>query len=698
MTPFTVDVRGQLTPFDRQEWLLTNGTGAFAGGTVVGMNTRRYHALLCAATVPPVGRIVTVNRLAETLTLDGQAHELSVNTFNDGLIHPRGEQYLARFALGDDARWGYVVEGVRVDKQVQLLWGRQAAAVRYTVYAGTSPDGRGRPFTLAVRPFVSLRDYHALRHAGRPFAVAADADGRVTVSDADRTVTLGADAGTYADGPDWWYGHVYPVETERGQDDHEDLFTPGTFTLDGRGRGTFTIHVSLQADADFAGYDQELARRPAPPMPPKPTTKVVNRLCRAAADFVVARRSPDGTPGTTVIAGYPWFSDWGRDTMISLPGLLLTTRRFAEAKQVLSVFAQYVDGGMIPNRFDDYTGKPEYNTVDASLWFVHAAFEYARLSGDDDTLAHVLMPACRKVIDGYRGGTRYRIGMDPADGLIHQGDADTQLTWMDAKTNDVVFTPRQGKPVEIQALWHHALVLMREDELAARVAASFRQQFWLGETAGLADVVNGGVPDRSVRPNQIFAVSLPNSPLTTHQQVAVVAVVQRDLLTPVGLRTLAGVRPRVQGPLHRRPVPPRRGLPQRHRLAVADRPVPGRLPGGERPHARGDGPVPDVAQAAAGPLRGRRLPGPDRRDLRRRRAPPAQGLPRPGVERGRGAAAGGFVGVVTRRHHLAANAVSVMTKCALPVSSDTSRSLCILTSPPGTSSLTHSLLSDRGVG
>ena len=548
MTPFTVDTRGQLAPYDRQEWLLTNGTGAFADGTVVGMNTRRYHGLLVAATAPPGGRVVTVNRLGETVAVDGNPpRDLSVNTFANGLVHPQGQQYLTRFAVGDDARWGYVVDGARVDKHVQLVWGRQAAAVRYTVYAGVGPDGLGRPFKLDVRPFLSLRDFHSLRHAGGTTFDVDAGPARVTVGDGHTAVTLSADGGTFARGDDWWYGHVYPVEAERGQDDAEDLFTPGTFTVQGRGRGTMTILVALDPSATFAGYDQELARRPPAPLPPRPTSQMVNRLAAAAAAFVVARAAPDATPGSTVIAGYPWFGDWGRDTMISLPGLLLTTRRFGEAKQVLSVFAQYVDGGMIPNRFDDYTGKPEYNTVDASLWFVHAAFEYARLSDDADTLAEVLLPACRKIIDGYRAGTRYHIGMDPADGLIHQGDADTQLTWMDAKTNGVAFTPRQGKPVEVNALWYHALVLMREDDQAARTAEGFRDQFWLGEEAGLADVVDAGVPDRSVRPNQIFAVSLPNSPLTPFQQAAVVAVVQRDLLTPFGLRTLAATDPRYQG-------------------------------------------------------------------------------------------------------------------------------------------------------
>jgi predicted glycogen debranching enzyme len=263
------------------------------------------------------------------------------------------------------------------------------------------------------------------------------------------------------------------------------------------------------------------------------------RLARAANDFIVYRRSPDGSDGTSVLAGYPWFADWGRDTFISLPGLLLVTKRFEQAKQVLSVFANYVSGGMIPNRFDDYNNEPHYNTVDASLWFVHGAHEYLRLSGDRETFEKVLKPACVAIIEGYRDGTRFGIRMDVKDGLITQGDENTQLTWMDAKCGGVAFTPRQGKPVEINALWYNALRLMKEDALADRVRESFGRTFWISPFRGLCDVVDGARRDASLRPNQIFAASLPHSPLTEDQQHAVVEVVRRELLTPYGLRTLA---------------------------------------------------------------------------------------------------------------------------------------------------------------
>jgi predicted glycogen debranching enzyme len=300
------------------------------------------------------------------------------------------------------------------------------------------------------------------------------------------------------------------------------------------------------------GGQQDLAKaKEAPGALTEELSPTMRRLFRAAADFIVLRNRPDGKAGTTILAGYPWFSDWGRDSMISLPGLLLVTGRFTEACQVLSVFAQYVSEGMIPNKFDDYTNEPSYNTVDASLWFVNACFEYLAYTGDRKTFEQALLPACREIYRGYRQGTRYHIRMDEADGLIVQGDATTQLTWMDAKMGETVFTPRQGKPVEINALWYNALRLLGEDELAERVQRSFQRAFYLSPFRGLADVVTGSpnayARDTSIRPNQVFAASLLHSPLTREQQSAVVEVVRRELLTPYGLRTLARGDSRYQG-------------------------------------------------------------------------------------------------------------------------------------------------------
>ncbi|MDB5296684.1 MAG: hypothetical protein JWO31_2667 [Phycisphaerales bacterium] len=553
---FRVRTDGQLDPWVGREWLLTNGVGGFASSTVVGCNARRYHATLCAATLPPVGRVVTLSRLGETLFLDGDRGrplDLSVNLFADA-VHPRGDRYLRAFGLWHTARWEYDVEGVGVTKELLLCWRRNVVGVRYTVDAG-----RRRGVRLEVAPFTPLRDFHAVRHRGlSDFAVrAGGADGRpgVTVADGPHALALAADTGWFDEHHDWWYGHRYPLETDRGLDDREDLFTPGRFgTESDDGRLTLTVWASVDPVAlpDWDAERRRVAEARGDWSLPRgqATTRAARRLVRAADDFVVARTTPGGDPGTTVIAGYPWFADWGRDTFIGLPGLLLTTGRFEQARQVLTVFGHYVDQGMIPNRFDDYTNEPAYNTVDASLWYVHAAFEYARLSGDRDTFERVLRPACRHIVDGYRHGTRFRIRMDPADGLVTQGDATTQLTWMDAKCGDVAFTPRQGKAVEINALWYHALVLMGEQDLAARVADGFRAAFWLGHDRGLADVVHDGHRDEKIRPNQIFAASLPNSPLGREERAAVVEVVRRELLTPVGLRTLARSDPGYHGAYH----------------------------------------------------------------------------------------------------------------------------------------------------
>jgi predicted glycogen debranching enzyme len=554
---YTIDTLGRLDPHVSQEWLLTNGQGGFAAGTVVGCNTRRYHGLLVAATLPPVGRVLALSRLGEQLVLDGNAagaHEFSVNRFRDA-VFPRGDQYLRRFDLGDAARWAYDVDGARVTKQVQLLWGRNVVGVRYDV---ESPDP-ARKLRLSLAPFTGLRDFHAMRRAGDVHFDVTAGPRDVKVAEERLALRVWADAGRFEEAADWWYGHVYPVETDRGQDDTEDLFTPGRFVVEGTGK----LSITLWADIDGLGrraasqagalhppmrsfdWDGELAARRAaieatvsPKAPVKAAdSQAVKRLAHAANDFIVYRKAPDGADGSTVLAGYPWFADWGRDTFISLPGLFLTTGRFAQAKQVLGVFASYVSEGMIPNRFDDYDNTPHYNTVDASLWFIHAAFEYARLSGDKAAFDRTLLPACQAILKGYRSGTRFGIKMDERDALITQGDSSTQLT------------PRQGKAVEINALWYHALRLMKDDATADRVKESFAKAFWVSPFRGLADVVHAddGTKDLAIRPNQIFAVSLPNSPLTPDQQSAVVEVVRRELLTPAGLRTLSRDHVRYQG-------------------------------------------------------------------------------------------------------------------------------------------------------
>jgi predicted glycogen debranching enzyme len=558
MPLYEIATNGQLHPHLEQEWLLTNGIGGYSSSTVVGCNTRRYHGLLCVATLPPVGRVMMLSRLGEILTVDGNHDrmlEFSTNQFKD-TFHPRGDQYLRTFTFEDTAVFHYDVEGIRVTKEVLVPWGRNAVGVRYSIDAQP-----GRDVELRLLPFVNLRDFHSNRRANVRFNVRSGDTTAIVDAGGQHTVHLQADAGTFVRDVGWWYDHTFAIETDRGLDDKEDLFTPGRFVLAVKGSGTITVWAATESpavhdwDAELRGRQDAIRRA----IGAASTTSTV-KLARAANDFVVQRKTPDGKPGTSILAGYPWFADWGRDTFISLPGLLLTTQRFEQARQVLSVFASYVSEGMIPNRFDDYSNEPSYNTVDASLWFIHSAFEYVRLTKDHNTFEAVLQPACRAIIDGYRRGTRYGIRMDERDALITQGDATTQLTWMDAKCGDVAYTPRQGKAIEINALWYHALVLMGEHDLAKRCGESIRTGFWISPFRGLADVIDGDTPatakdirrDMKIRPNQVFAVSLPNSALLPDQMAAVVETVRRELLTPYGLRTLAasdpGYHPTYKGP------------------------------------------------------------------------------------------------------------------------------------------------------
>ena len=571
MALYSLNTFGELNPYLGFEWLLTNGLGGFSSSTIVGCNTRRYHGLLCAATAPPVGRILALSRMGELLILDGKADNIlrtSINQFHQTFF-PRGEQYLRRFELGDIATWTYDVEGVRMVKEVLAVWNRNIVGVRYTIEAAP-----GRSVQLQLLPFTGLRDFHGLRSAAHAQLRTASTSQTVAVSEGGLTLHVQSDTGRFQERGDWWYQHTYCVETERGQDDTEDLFCPGSFIHEAVGKGRITLWAGLEPTG-ILDWDDEVAKRAkegsgfgvqgsekgsefrvqgsgnagekkasgiASSLNPSPQTlnpSRIPRLLRAASDFIVQRKQPDGSPGCTVIAGYPWFADWGRDTMISLPGLFLTTSRFEQARQVLCLFAQYVSEGMIPNRFDDYTNEPSYNTVDASLWFIHAVYEYLRLSHDKSTFDSKLLPACKSIIAGYKAGTRYKIAMDPADSLISSGDESTQLTWMDAKCNGIAFTPRQGKAIEINALWYNALKLMGIDDLAARVADTFQKKFWLSPSHGCYDVINDSYSDAQIRPNQIFAASLPHSPLTLEQRTAVVEVVRRELLTPFGLRTLS---------------------------------------------------------------------------------------------------------------------------------------------------------------
>jgi len=533
---------------------VTNGIGGYASSTVIGANTRKYHGLLVASLNPPVEREVLLAKLEEELAVEDRAYSLSTNLY-PGAVHPEGFRHLTDFSPRPLPTFVYAVEGIRIEKTVFMVHGKNTAVVRYRV---SNPEGRDLGFS--IRPLVISRDFHSvIRREGLGWGFHEEVmDGGVRVTagyEGAPALELLSDMewepSPLPEERRWYYNLEYPRERERGYDCHDDLYCPGTFTHHGSdGDISFSIVAACgdpgakALDPD-AALEREIKRRKTllKPFYEKnnlPQNDAWDDLILAADAFIVQRRHPRGQ---SILAGYPWFSDWGRDAMIALPGLCLVPGRFEDAKQVLKTFAGSIRKGLVPNRFHDRGTGADYNTVDAALWFVIAAKRYLDYTGDWGFAKKVLSPAIEKIVVGYSRGTDFDIFMD-TDGLLHAGNPGTQLTWMDAKVGDYVVTPRHGKAVEINALWYNALqigaeILGDDDylDLAKRVREGF-SRFWNPGQKCLFDVIDG-TDDPSIRPNQVFALSLPHILLKRRKAKMVLAVVQDRLLTPYGLRTLS---------------------------------------------------------------------------------------------------------------------------------------------------------------
>jgi len=539
-----------------REWLEANGLGGWASGTIAGCHTRRYHGLLVAATRPPVGRMVLLSKLAETLVLDDQRFELDTNRYA-GAVNPRGYEMLSSFTLDPMPTFVYEAGGVRLQKTITAIHGENTTVVLYEVLDAPAS------FTLELRPLIAYRDYHALQHANDAvrFANTSFKGGvfRAKPYDGAPELFLQAAKTSFEAKPDWYHRFEYTEEQARGLDAHEDLFCYGAFHRQLAKGERFGVIVSTGEVAGrdpFALVEKERARRRIVADAAGADDDVLRTLALAADAFVVRR----GEDLRTVIAGYPWFSDWGRDTMIALPGVCLATGRYDDAKKILRAFARSVDQGMLPNRFPDAGEAPEYNTVDAALWFFVASHRYLEATGDEAFVLDELLPVFEDIVSWHERGTRYGIRVDQ-DGLLHAGEPGVQLTWMDARVGDWVVTPRHGKPVEIQALWYNALCILADlrkragnvaegASLLARakqVKERFVEVFWNAEASCLFDVVDGDRKDPSIRPNQVFALSLPYPLLPKDKARAVLAVVEQKLLTPYGLRSLAPDDPAYRG-------------------------------------------------------------------------------------------------------------------------------------------------------
>jgi predicted glycogen debranching enzyme len=555
MIRFGQDLCGNLEAATSREWLETNGIGGFSSSTLPGINTRRYHGLLVAATHPPVGRMVLLSKLEETLVIDGTPFDLSANRY-PGVVHPSGFRYLKQFRLEPFPVFTFEVNGVQIEKSIFMVHGENTTVVLYEIKS----TGGSQTVQLELRPLLAFRDYHSLTHEnGAIHGRVNDQPGVASFSPYAGlpALYLAHEGATVEETGHWYRNFEYDVERERGLDYREDLYNPCVLRSSLGQVKTFAVIASTERrDASHASaYRQnEIARRQKNSLRSPIEDGFTKSLVSAADQFIVWRAEQK-----TIIAGYPWFSDWGRDTMISLPGLTLPTRRFELARSILKTFAEHVDRGMLPNRFPDAGESPEYNTVDATLWFFEAIRSYLAYTGDLNFVRD-LYGVLRDIIGWHVRGTRFGIKVD-GNGLLCSGEAGVQLTWMDAKVGDWVVTPRRGYPVEIQALWFNALCIMEElaeqlgdpigrkrfGSMATLAKWSFNRLLWNEKGGYLYDVVNGGPPDASIRPNQIFAVSLPHTMLSPDRAKLVVDTVRRHLLTPYGLRTLAPSDPQYRG-------------------------------------------------------------------------------------------------------------------------------------------------------
>lgn len=530
----------------QDEWLETNGLGGWSSSSIIGCNTRRYHGLLVAAVKPPTERTLLLSKLDETLVLNNERFELGVNDYGD-VISPTGNQFLKSFAKELFPQWTYEVNGVLLKKTIAMIHGENTVVIIYDVLKAA------KPFTMELLPLMAGRFYHSMNHAGPQMHWDIDFENGQfhNKPDGELDVFINIPGSSYQHTPRWFSNFNYAVEKYRGQEFTEDLFNHGVFSVNLKKGDSLGIIISTN---DTTGRDahellaKESLRRQLL-LNEQPDDETVQQLVLAADQFIVKR----GEDLKTVIAGYHWFTDWGRDTMISLPGLCLSTGRFEDAKKILAAFAKVVSRGMLPNRFQDNGEEPEYNNVDGTLWYFIAVYKYLQATNDKKFVLQEILPVLKDIIDWHYRGTRYNIHVTD-DNLLYAGEEGQQLTWMDARIGTWVVTPRMGLPVEIQALWYNALCIYSEllqlnkekdaalnfSKKAEQTKASFNQLFRNPAAGYLYDYIDEqGIPNAELRPNQLFAISLPFTLINDAQKAtAILKAVEEHLYTAVGLKSL----------------------------------------------------------------------------------------------------------------------------------------------------------------
>ncbi len=562
---FGRDICGDLASAESREWLVTNGIGGYAFGTIAGHQTRCYHGLLVAALHPPLARTLLLAKLEEAVRYGAQHFELSTNRWVSGAVAPEGFHHIERFRLeGSIPVWTFALADALLEKRIFMQPGANTTYIMYRLVRASAS------IELSLKALVNYCGEHCTMAADHmPMDIARVEHGlRVTAFDGAVPFYLLSAFATARCAHEWYRDFDLASERARGLSDHTDHLFAGDFSATLAPGSSLTIVASTSAGPSMNGEAALAARHRethallerfsagnlgvAPTAPP-----AIQQLVLAADQFIAARPLDGAADARTILAGYPWFGDWGRDTMIALPGLCLATGRPWLARNILRTFSHFVNEGMLPNYFPRAGEEPQYNTVDATLWYFEAVREYVDVTGDSGLLRE-LYPVLSGIVEAHVRGTRYNIHVDPADGLLYAGQPGVQLTWMDAKIGDWIVTPRIGKPVEVNALWLNATALMarferaigrtgsRYEEFAERARTGFAR-FWNPGAQFCFDVIDGpegsGGNDASLRPNQIFAVSLPETGLTPAQQQAVVDVCARELLTSFGLRSLGPGEP-----------------------------------------------------------------------------------------------------------------------------------------------------------
>lgn len=528
---FKRDVVADYSKAKDKEWIITNGLGGYASSSIIGANTRAYHGLLVASLPPNIRRLLLLSKLEEEVILNEEQHALSVNRYPD-TIYPDGNKYLVEFRLDPLPHYFYQVGEINIEKTIDMLAGHNTSIISYNFDAP-------RSFEINIRPLVNCRDFHSRTRekSGLAFTQYSIPGGVLLGSNVEaQNLYMRSSSGVYESSEAWYRNMVYDLEAERGLNDREDHFNPGLFKATLKGQGLFKIVASTDkldninlttpsANAYLSG------------------NHLCNWLIHSSNHFMV--KHPED--GCTIVAGYHWFGEWGRDAAIALPGLLLTTGRFGEAKKVLYRYLKNTRNGLAPVYFDE-TGKPHYGSIDTSLWLIYSAYKYFQYTSDQ-TFIREIYSKLREIIEGYQHGTNY--SNLSHDFLLEAKPGEYSLTWMDARIDGKPVTPRNGRCVEVNALWYNSLRSVEElskrlgedpkpyMKLSSNVQSSFNKVFWNSESNFLYDCVSDEGVDNSVRPNQIFSISLPFPVLRRDRWSSVIKNVEQHLLTPYGLRTLS---------------------------------------------------------------------------------------------------------------------------------------------------------------